>query len=49
MSYRKDHQSLINENNYTQNVGNFVHHEGTDFTTFSSKKIDGLFCMTFFN
>ena len=42
MSYRKDHQSLINENNYTQNVGNFAQHEGNDFTTFSSEKIEQL-------
>lgn len=46
MSYRKDHQFSINETNYIQNVGNYTQHEGIDFNTFSTEKLEKLWLET---
>ena len=42
MSYRKDHQSSINEINYAQNVGNITQYESIDFSSFSTEKLEQL-------
>jgi exo-beta-1,3-glucanase (GH17 family) len=42
MSYRKEHQSSINEANYTQNMESYAHHEGIDFNSFSTEKLESL-------
>ena len=42
MSYRKDHQSSINETNYTQNSADFTYHEGIDFSSLSTEKLEKL-------
>lgn len=46
MSYRKEHQSLINETNYAENVGNHTHHEGVDFSSISTEKLEQLWLAT---
>ena len=42
MSYRKDHQSSINETNYSQNIENQTQYESIDFSSFSTEKLDQL-------
>ncbi|QBZ98923.1 glycoside hydrolase family 17 protein [Flavobacterium sangjuense] len=42
MSYRKDHQSSINENDYTQYAGNYIQHAGIDFSAVPTKKMEQL-------
>ena len=46
MSYRKDHQSSINETNYTQNSADFTYHEGIDFSSLSTEKLEKLWLDT---
>ena len=46
MSYRKDHQSSINETNYTQNCADFTYHEGIDFSSLSTEKLEKLWLDT---
>ena len=46
MSYRKDHQSTINETNYTQHIGNYIQHDGVDFSSVSTEKLEKLWLDT---
>lgn len=46
MSYRKDHQSSINETDYIQNIGNYTYNEGVNFKTFSAEKLEKLWLDT---
>ncbi|MCF6130071.1 glycosyl hydrolase family 17 protein [Flavobacterium sp. AS60] len=46
MSYRKDHQSSINETNYTQYSGNYNHYDGVDFSATSTEKLEKLWLKT---
>ena len=46
MSYRKEHQSSINEANYAENVGNYTQHEGVDFSSISTGKLEQLWLDT---
>ena len=46
MSYRKDHQSSINETDYTQNSADYTYHEGVDFSSISAEKLEKLWLDT---
>lgn len=42
MSYRKDHQTSLNETNYAQYSGNYNHYDGIDFSAVPTKKLEQL-------
>ena len=42
MSYRKDHQSSINETDYANNIENYTQHESINFSSFSIEKLEQL-------
>ena len=42
MSYRKDHQSSINDSDYSHKEGSYTQYESIDFSSFSTTKLEQL-------
>ena len=42
MSYRKDHQSSINDTDYSHKEGSYTQHESVDFSSFSTEQLEQL-------